>query len=373
MTVTEATDQQAWDFFLSRQQFRPFLQSWTMGEVYRDTQQEPIRLEVHEDGEIVAICQAIVVPAKRGRHLSIPYGPLVSNQESLDVLLQELKRIARQQHCTFMRMSPFLPAKASAKAGWPPAESQPSPLHLLAEHLWYLPLQTPDPWQPTQTSNEQRATSNESPTAVIEESLLKNMRKTTRNLVRRAERDGVTIETSSDPNRDIEHFLALHEETRQRHGFTPYTHEFFRSQIRRFSERGECTVYLARYQGEIAAASIHMHAFGETSYHHGASTHRLSKVPASYLLQWTAIRDALRRGDRVYNFWGIAPLQEKNDEQLQATSYKLQAHPFAGVTLFKTGFGGSLLPLTHCVDFPLSARYHLTRAFELLRKWRRGF
>jgi lipid II:glycine glycyltransferase (peptidoglycan interpeptide bridge formation enzyme) len=220
------------------------------------------------------------------------------------------------------------------------------------------------------------------------------MRKTTRNLIRRAERDGVTVEASRDPNREIEHFIALHEETRQRHGFTPYTNTFFRSQVRRFAERGECTLYLARFQGEVAAASIHTHAFGETSYHHGASTHRLSKIPASYLLQWTAIRDALKRGDHVYNFWGIAPMQQESSEgaglagpapgghnigkgwSVEGKPLGLPStnrHPFAGVTLFKTGFGGSLLPLTHCMDFPLSARYYLTRAFELVRKWKRGF
>ena len=374
MTVSEATNPQEWDAFLSAQPYRPFLQSWTMGEVYRDTKQEPIRLEVRDEGKIVAICQAILVPARRGRHLSIPYGPVIGSKQTaesstqcLNMLLEELARIARNQRCTFIRMSPFWPLRTAFCV---PRTAVPSPLHLLAEHIWYLPLQTPDPWSSSQTGNGQRATGNESLTAVTEEHLLKNMRKTTRNLVRRAERDGVVIEASQDPNREIDHFIALHEETRQRHGFTPYTNTFFRAQVRRFAERGECTLYLARYQGEVAAASIHMHAFGETSYHHGASTHRLSKVPASYLLQWTAIRDAIRRGDRIYNFWGIAPVTLDSDGSPTVTDHD---HPFSGVTLFKTGFGGQLLPLTHCMDFPLSARYHLTRAFELLRKWRRGF
>ncbi|MFA5273144.1 MAG: peptidoglycan bridge formation glycyltransferase FemA/FemB family protein [Candidatus Peribacter sp.] len=388
MTIQEATNPQEWDAFLALQQFRPFLQSWTMGEVYRDTGQEPIRMEVRDEEKIVAICQAILVPARRGRHLSIPYGPVISSTQTaensmhvLKTLLEELKKVAREHQCCFIRMSPFWPLHPTPYTLPPTFVS--SPLHLLAEHLWFLPLIEPDPWALTQTSNEQRATSNESPLSVTEELLLKNMRKTTRNLIRRTERDGVTVEASKDPSREIEHFLALHEETRQRHGFTPYTNTFFRSQVRRFSERNECTLYLARFQGEVAAASIHMHAFGETSYHHGASTHRLSKIPASYLLQWTAIRDALRRGDHVYNFWGIAPLgqeAESSTQQVESSpSPKSQVpspksdHPFAGVTLFKTGFGGSLLPLTHCMDFPLSARYHLTRAFELLRKWRRGF
>jgi len=380
MTITEATDQQAWDSFLSQQQFRSFLQSWTMGEVYRDIGQKPIRLEVREGSEIVAICQALLVPARRGHHLSIPYGPIVStkygvqsSQMVTDILLPELSRIAREHGCSFLRMSPFWPADfASSQV----PNSVASPLHLLAEHLWYLPLTELDPWKikEKELSSHNSEISNQrinaSTNPITEEELLKNMRKTTRNLIRRAERDGVTIEASADPNRDIEHFLALHEETRQRHGFTPYTHAFFRSQVRRFTGRNECTLYIARFQGEVAAASIHMHAYGETSYHHGASTHRLSKVPTSYLLQWTAIRDALKRGDSVYNFWGIAPVTLAEDGSPTVTDHN---HPFAGVTLFKTGFGGRLLNLTHCMDFPLSPRYHFTRTIERIRKWKRGF
>jgi hypothetical protein len=48
-------------------------------------------------------------------------------------------------------------------------------------------------------------------------------------------------------------------------------------------------------------------------------------------------------------------------------------HPFAGVTLFKTGFGGRNLDVVHCTDIPLNIRYYGTRFLENVRKWRRGF
>jgi len=111
MTIQEATNPQEWDAFLATQTFRPFLQSWTMGEVYRDTKQEPIRLEVREGQEIVAICLAILVPARRGRHLMIPYGPVmrsteygVQSTEVFNLLLEKLKRVAKEHRCSFIRM-----------------------------------------------------------------------------------------------------------------------------------------------------------------------------------------------------------------------------------------------------------------------------
>lgn len=335
MEIREATNQTTWDAFLAQQKYRPFMQSWTMGDVYDDIGETPIRLEMIENSQVAGICQALVIDARRGKHLVVPYGPLVTlslRLEALSLLIETLKEKAHELNCCFIRLSPFWEKSADPIPG-----SKPSPLHLLAEHIWYIDLQ--------ETS---------------EEEILKGMRKNTRNLIRRAEKEGVTIVRSDDPLRDLDTFIKLHEETRKRHSFTPYTNAFFQAQVKRFSERGECTMYQAHYQGEVIASSVHMHAFGETSYHHGASTHRYSKIPASYLLQWTAIQDALKRGDHMYSFWGIAPEGVKK-------------HPFAGVTLFKRGFGGQLLELQHCCDIPVTSKYYLTRGFETLRKWKRGF
>lgn len=353
MTIRPATDADAarWDAFLAAHPRASFLQSWTMGEVYRDIGQEPVRVLAEDGGNVVAVCQAIHVPARRGKHLAVMYGPVGRSYDAGAALLDALRREARARGCSFVRASPFSPAAESDR--WTAAfdaqriHAVRSPLHLLAEHVWYLPLD-----------------------GATEESLLAGMRKTTRNLVRRAEKDGVTVRASTDPLRDVEHFVRLHDETRKRHKFTPYTNAFFRAQVKRFAPRGECTVYMAEYQGQVIAASIHMHAFGETSYHHGASDSAHAKVPASYLVQWTAIRDALKRGDRTYNFWGIAPMKPTDDGGREIAD---KSHPFAGVTLFKTGFGGELLDLVHCMDLPLRPSYALTRWFETFRKWKRGF
>lgn len=368
MTTQLATDPQAWDTFLKSQHFSPFLQCWTMGEVYRDVGQEPIRLEVREDDNIVGICQAILVPARRGRHLMVQYGPVIADRYRLPVtgypiyeeLINALKKEAGRHRCTFLRMSPF--SNDEHKTALKGIDS---PLHLLAEHIWYLPLKTVDPWN--HPSEPEPSTRNE-------EEILMSMRKTTRNLIRRAEKDGVTVELSTDPVRDVEEFIKLHDETRKRHGFTPYTNTFFRAQVTRFAATGNALVYIARHEGQVLATSIHMQFGGETSYHHGASV--LSKVPASYLLQWRAIQDAIKRGDSIYNFWGIAPMSDQRSETGdQETKMEIinKNHPFAGVTLFKTGFGGKLLNLEHCFDLPLSSKYYLTRAFEYARKWKRGF
>ena len=50
---------------------------------------------------------------------------------------------------------------------------------------------------------------------------------------------------------------------------------------------------------------------------------------ASYLVQWTAMREAKKRGCKYYDFLGIAPEGVTN-------------HPWIGVTSFKKKFGGEV-------------------------------
>ncbi len=357
MIISECKNQEAWDNFLKSRRFRPFLQSWAMGEVYKDVGQQPIRLSIEDNKKIVGICQCIFVPARRGKHLTISYGPVFNEnlqdkekENALLLLEEKLRKVGKEEKCSFIRISPFIPNSSNQKFS---NIEKPSPLHLIAEHIWYLPLKENDVWD---VLNKIDTESN----LISTDEILKNMRKNHRNLIRRARKEGVEIMASLNPMEDIKYFHSYNKETRKLQKCTPYTKKFFDSQVSHFSSRNECTLYLAKYNNEVIASSIHMHVFGETSYHHGASTSKYSKIPASYLLQFTAIEDALKREDDVYSFWGIAPEESKN-------------HPFKGVTTFKKGFGGKLLKLKHCIDIPIKPSYKITRTFEYIRKWKRGF
>lgn len=352
-----------WDSFIGTQPYAPFLQSSAMQSTYKRTNQNSIRFTVEEQNTILAGCMAVIVPAKRGPHLSVPYGPIMqhSNTAEINIACMQLLITALTDYCKkngywFVRLSPHWP---EGKQALLPAESIQTPLHLLAEHLWYIPLRQDCRWSPQSEP-------------ITKDTILMSMRKTTRNLVRRAERDGVTIQSSSGLGADFNEFIRLHDETRKRHHFTPYTNEFFKAEVEAFSARNECTVYTAWYEGECICASIHIHSNGETSYHHGASSSAHLKIPASYLLQWHAICDAVDRGDHVYNFWGIAPVTQQEDGKWRLEEEN-KGHPFAGVTTFKTGFGGTLLELIPCHDIPVRKKYYLTRWFEQFRKWKRGF
>ena len=321
-----------------------------------------------EDEKIVGICQGIVVPARRGNHVMVQYGPIVQDVKYIKPLIDELCAEAKKQGAWFVRMSPFTTASSSQQLqAQLPSNTRHAPMHLLGEWVWYIPLKQADQWQ--QFTAPEALANNNTSAQQTEDELMAAMRKNTRYLIRKAKKEGVTVRASQNIKQDINHFIALHDETKVRHNFTPYRNKLFTQQLQQFSARGEATLYLAEFQGEVLASSIHMHVNGETSYHHGASTHKHPKIPASYLLQWTAITDALKRGDHTYSFWGIAPVTGEVDGKLQWD----KKHPFAGVSTFKTGFGGQLLPLQPCLDIPLHPLYTATRGFEKFRKWRRGY
>jgi lipid II:glycine glycyltransferase (peptidoglycan interpeptide bridge formation enzyme) len=282
------------------------------------------------------------VEARRGTFLYLPYGPLMKNlsdRESLEGFFVELRKKAMEENATFIRVSPYWPENETNQQLLKSLGFHPAPIHMLAETLWVLDLDGKN-----------------------EEELLAQMDKKHRNLVRRAEKDGVTIASTVDPEA-VERFIALHWQTVGRHKFTPYPKSYFRHQVEIFARQNEVKVLEAYYQNELLASAIIMYFGKAGAYHHGASSslpeHR--KIPASYLLQWEAIKEAKKRDCTSYNFWGIAP---------DTASSK---HPFYGITHFKTGFGGRRIDLMPCQDLKINAKYYVNWGIEKFRKWKRGF
>jgi len=59
-------------------------------------------------------------------------------------------------------------------------------------------------------------------------------------------------------------------------------------------------------------------------------------------------------------FWGIAPENRPK-------------HPWTGLTLFKTGFGGYKEEYLHCQDLPVTLKYWLNYTVEKMRRIKRGY
>lgn len=348
----EIKDKQLWDSFVTSQLNHTFLHSWAWGEfnaaMAAPGEPRPAgrgdkvwRIGIYDSDELVAVALVIKVHAKRGNFLFVPQGPL-GDKEALRPpqggggLLDALKDLAAQEKVSFIRISPLLEDTEENRKFFKGLGFRPAPIHMHAETTWTLDLMP------------------------SEEELLMGMRKTTRNLIRRAIKEEVHV-TMGNSEPDVGVFHELYRETVKKHRFTPFNLTYLKNQVRILangSHPHDIQVFTAYYQGKPLASAIVVFYGTSGFYHHGASI--LSRVPAAYLLQWEAIREAKRRGKKLYNFWGII----KEDAPAH--------HPWQGITLFKKGFGGFQTDYLHAQDLPLSPLYWINWAIETIRKKKRN-
>lgn len=311
----EMTSQKAWDDFVLTHAPRALFQSFRWGEVEEKLGHAIWRWGWFKKDVLVGVAQIKKVTARRGTFLHVRHGPIG------DVAFEDIVGLAKKEGALFIRVSPQLPEGAYAKKkGFVSA-----PIHAMdAEVCWVLDLDK---------SEDER---------------LANMRKTTRYEIRRAQKLGVTV----TKGHDVTEFLHLYDETSNRHNFVQ--HKGIREEV----DMLDTDVFLASHEGKAIAAAVILYFGDEAIYHHGASV--TGKIPASYLVQWEAIREAKRRGKKVYNFWGIAPTDNTN-------------HPWRGLTVFKTGFGGHEVRFMHAVDYPVSPFYVIPRVIEGVRRRLKGY
>ncbi len=361
--IREIDNKEVWNNFVLSVSFNTFLQSWEWGQVQKETGESikyfglyaPAAQFQHlvldkpsftlagsyiESGELYAVALVITVEAKRGRHYLIPHGPIVRDEsrarQALLELVRFLKNQAKKDGVSCLRVAPLMLATKENKKLFEDIGFKPAPLHVHAELTLVLDI--------TRSEDE----------------ILSGMRKTTRQAIRKAESAGVTTQIVTDSDEALQRFWPLYEQTRERHGFVLWPREMIREQLKLFGVEGRIFTVVARHNNCDVAAAILPH-FGKTVfYYHGASLKLPGGVPAAQLVQWAAIKEAKRRGAARYNFWGVAPANKPQ-------------HPFAGITVFKKGFGGEVIDYMHAQDLPLSYKYFSLWLVDSYRRMRRGF
>ncbi len=326
-----------WEALKRQAQPHSFLQGWGWGEFHERTGHQVERHAVF-DGEIcLAALQLIVVKARRGNFLFCPHGPLVLDHARLtmafDVLLPTIIQIAKQHSCAFIRFSPLLLDTPNNRHMFRDRGFRNAPTHMHPELAWLLDL----------SSNE--------------DVLLQQMSKTARYSIKKAQKEGVVIQ-SSDSVDDLDRFWEVYQATVKRQRFTPFSKEYLKVEFETLKQDDAARFFFAIYNARVISAALVIYDERCGYYHHGASIHE-SKVTASHLVQWHAIQEAKRRGCRLYNFWGVVREDQTN-------------HPWAGLSLFKRSFGGFEEAYVHAQDMPLSPRYWITAAIESMRRLRRG-
>ncbi len=330
--IVEIKNKKEWEAFFLNLKEKTFLQSWNWGEFQKSMGNKIWRLGVLENGRLKGVCLVTKVKAKRGTFLLSQHPVCIS-----PILLEKLKEIGKKEKCLFLRIAPLLKNTKENKEFFKDFGFRKSPIHANAyEATWRLNL------------------------SFSEEDLLKNMRKTTRYLIRRALSDSDIEVFQSQDLKDVEPFYILCQEVAKKQKFVPFSLEFLKKEFSAFLPDNQVALFFAKYKKEIAAGAFLVFWSNIGFYHHAALLPKFHKIPLAYLLQWEAIKEAKKRNCQFYDFWGYVDPK------------KYPKHPWAGPTLFKMGFGGEPLEYLKTQDLPLSKRYYLVFLFETLRKIKRG-
>ncbi len=199
-----------------------------------------------------------------------------------------------------------------------------------------------------------------------EDELLASMKSKWRYNIRLAQKKGVEIlkiePSSPDFEKYFEEFFILFETTSKRDKVSFHGKDYYLDLLKRSAEAQQKSVsspkvnlYLAKHENDYLAGIITLFCDFEAVYLYGASGNIKRNFMSTYLLQWTAICDAKKKGCPVYDFYGMPPVEDPN-------------HPMHGLYLFKTGFGGEIVHRPGSFDFILNKTdYTLYSAAERLR------
>lgn len=287
-----------------------------------------------EDFDGKAYVLMIIRNAKRGRYMEIPCGPLVdwSDSKLVKAVLDKIVETAKKEKCVFVRMRPQLSANDKNLKLLEKLGLKKSPMHLAAEHTVMIDL------------------------TKSEEELLANMRRQTRYEVRRADKVGIKVSSSND-EKVFEEFHKVQAETAKRQNFVPPSLKTLMAEREAFGK--DIVIYKATLEDEPVAYGLIIKNGLEADYYEAASTLLNRKMPGAYALLWQAMKDLKAEDYKRFNLWGIAPADQPN-------------HRYAGVTTFKTGFGGEVVEFVPAHDLVISKmRYAADFAFETMRKKKR--
>lgn len=268
-------------------------------------------------------------------YLYCPYGP-VSGARELPVALDSLVTLAKEQGCVFVRIEPMLALLDNGvkndrdnnvitvdemkKMGCVKSHD------LDPAHTWVLDLEDK-----------------------TREELLAGMSGTRTRYWKKAEKNGITVRRTKDPE-EIEILTRLLGNLGEKNGFRPQSYEHLKNQMK----AGFAELYVAEVEEDgkrkpIATLLVHEYD-GVRSYAHAASDDKYRKLTAGTVLTVQAILDAKDEGMSEFDFWGISTSEDPK-------------HPWYHFSQYKKSFGGRQVDYAGTWDVPVAKWKYL------LYKW----
>jgi len=154
-----------------------------------------------------------------------------------------------------------------------------------------------------------------------EDELLKNMKRNTRNHIRKAEKAGVTVRELKREELNI--FKQITESTSKRRHFDDKPLSYYEQMYDLFHQKGEVKFILAESNDIPLSAAMFMLYGDEVIYLFSGSDEKYMKeYNAQYAIQWHMIKYAAKHKFKTYNFYGIQGLPDKSSKDYGIYDFK---------------------------------------------------
>lgn len=191
------------------------------------------------------------------------------------------------------------------------------------------------------------------------EKLFSRLKGNTRRGVRKAKREGVTIEINTSVDA-VDEYYRLHCITRKKHGLPPQPRAFFRKIHEHIIAPGMGRVVIASHEGKNIAASVFFGYQGKALYKYGASDPTFLRLRPTDLVMWEGIKWYAENGYTSLCFGRTAPNNtglrdfklrwDTKEEQINYYKYDLRQEAYVEESLSVGGlprhlFGMMPIPL----------------------------
>lgn len=263
------------------------------------------------------------------RYLYVPYGPTLKDPQYLKPAIDSVKKIAKDNGCTFARFDQNFeaPAIVLKKFGCKFfGEVQPAITYVLDLN---------------KDLSEYKS----------------QMSKANRNLINRSEKIAITYKKTRNAE-DVSKFINLMFDTAKYKKYKAFSKKYTENQVKYYLDKKSAYLYGADFENKTVAMVVGVD-FNKTRYYlyAGADQTVIRKTPASRGLAWFMIKDAKENGLSEFDFYGVAPAD-------------LPDHKWASVSNFKRSFCGEDKIFGGTWDIPASkSKYAYYRSLKKATKF----
>jgi len=276
-------------------------------------------------GKLVALASAILYSDRGRSWIWIKHGPLFAHEPNTDTI-KNMCSTLKEQFQTIQSIQPLF-IRLSMSQGIdklrPPFE------HTMYDETVIVDLEN------------------------TEDEILAGMSQSGRAGIRKSAKLGVTVrEITQDRSAFFaENCYPILRETGARDGFGIHPQTLYTSMLKEL--KNEARLYVATDKGKVEAWAITTEYNSQSMYYYGGSSAHARNTFAAYALHWEVIKEMRRRGNKTYDFMGIAG---KNFEGLK------------NVTQFKIKFSKNIIKIPFTYDLPLQTLKYNLLSFILRAK-----